>query len=78
MIEISNFYFPIVNELPVLKADALKFVIAFRNILGGPNLLQCLPTIMRHLQASSVVVHTYAASAIEKLFIMRTAENKVV
>lgn len=66
------------NELPVLKADALKFVIAFRNILGGPNLAQCLPMVMRHLQASSVVVHTYAATAIDKLFIMRTAENKPV
>lgn len=62
----------------MLKADALKFVIAFRNILGGPNLIQCLPMIMRHLQASSVVVHTYAATAIEKLFIMRTADNKAV
>lgn len=62
----------------MLKADALKFVIAFRNILGGANLVQCLPLIMRHLQASSVVVHTYAATSIEKLFIMRTTDNKAV
>lgn len=58
----------------MLKADALKFVIAFRSILGGPTLLQCMPIIIRHLKARSVVVHTYAASAIEKLLVMRTGE----
>lgn len=62
----------------MLKADALKFVVAFRSIIGGPNLLQCLPMVMRHLQASSVVVHTYAATAIEKLLTMRNAENKTM
>jgi exportin-2 (importin alpha re-exporter) len=60
-----------VDELPVLKADALKFLMTFRNILGAPIVVSSLPQIVRHLSAKSVVVHTYSACALEKMFVLK-------
>jgi len=34
-----------------------------------------LPQLIRHLSASSIVVHTYAACAIEKIFALRGVDN---
>ncbi|XP_011881255.1 PREDICTED: exportin-2 [Vollenhovia emeryi] len=64
-----------VNEFPVLKADGIKFVMTFRSILPREMVVGSLPQLIRHLSASSIVVHTYAACAIEKIFAMRGADN---
>lgn len=64
---------PNVNEFPVLKADALKFLMTFRSVLGGPIVIAAIPQIIRHLQADSFVVHSYAACNLEKILIMKDA-----
>ncbi|XP_075152341.1 chromosome segregation 1 [Haematobia irritans] len=62
---------PNINELPVLKSAALKFVMVFRSLLGQHTLLTALPHLIRHLPAESVVVHSYAACSLERIFTMR-------
>ena len=60
------------NTTPVLKADALKYIMTFRNQLPLKEvLIPSLPLIIQHMRANSVVVHTYAAHTIEKLFTLR-------
>uniref|UniRef100_A0A8C1EYD0 Exportin-2 n=2 Tax=Cyprinus carpio TaxID=7962 RepID=A0A8C1EYD0_CYPCA len=66
---------PSVNEFPVLKADAIKYVMTFRSQLPKEQLLEAVPLLVAHLQAESIVQHTYAAHALERLFTMRGANN---
>lgn len=60
-----------VNELPVIKADALKFIMTFRSVLGPQTMLACMPLLIRHLGAESIVVHSYAACGIEKILLLK-------
>uniref|UniRef100_A0AC11EIU5 Chromosome segregation 1 like n=1 Tax=Ovis aries TaxID=9940 RepID=A0AC11EIU5_SHEEP len=60
-----------VNEFPVLKADGIKYIMIFRNQVPKEHLLVSIPLLISHLQAESIVVHTYAAHALERLFTMR-------
>lgn len=66
---------PNVNEFPVLKADAIKYVMIFRSQLPKEHLLQAMPLLINHLLANSIVQHTYAAHALERLFTMRGGAN---
>ena len=56
-----------VDELPILKADALKFLTLLRGQLPTPALLGAFGSLIRLLAADSNVVHSYAAVAIERL-----------
>ncbi|XP_037708544.1 exportin-2 [Drosophila subpulchrella] len=69
---------PNINEIPVLKAAAIKYVMVFRSILGPQVLANCLPQLIRHLPAESPVVHSYAACSVEKILTMKDASNAVV
>lgn len=60
-----------VDELPVVKADAIKYVMTFRSILPRDMIVGTLPHLVRHLTSESAVVHTYAACTIEKILVMR-------
>lgn len=60
-----------VNEFPVLKADALKYLMIFRNQLPKDLVVSSLPRVVNLLGASSNVVHTYAAYTIERVFTMK-------
>lgn len=60
-----------INELPVIKADALRFIMTFRSVLGPQTILACMPSLIRHLGASSIVVHSYAACGIEKILMLK-------
>ncbi|MGH0145719.1 UNVERIFIED_CONTAM: hypothetical protein FKN15_024670 [Acipenser sinensis] len=64
-----------VNEFPVLKADAVKYVMIFRSQLPKEQLLVAIPLLIALLQAESIVAHTYAAHALERLFTMRGPNN---
>ncbi|KAM9372228.1 exportin-2 isoform 1-T1 [Phaethornis superciliosus] len=64
-----------VNEFPVLKADGIKYIMIFRNQVPKEQLLVSIPLLISHLQAESIVVHTYAAYALERLFTMRGTNN---
>lgn len=64
------------NELPVLKADAIKYVMTFRTVLPSEIVVSTLPQLMRHMTSESAVVHTYAACAFEKILIMKDNNNQ--
>jgi len=57
-----------VNKNPVLKASAIKYVMTFRTVLSKEVLVSAIPFISNLLKSSSVVVHSYAAHALERLF----------
>ena len=52
----------------MLHATAIKFVSTFRNQFNTGHLTELMPMLIRHLSSPSVVVHTYAAATIEKIF----------
>lgn len=56
---------------PVLKATSLKFVSVFRNQFPREKLSQLMPMIISHLSSPVVVVHTFAAYAIERILITK-------
>lgn len=60
-----------VNAFPMLKAGALKFFTMFRNQISKPVALALLPDVVRFLSSESNVVHSYAASCIEKLLLVK-------
>ncbi|XP_050552238.1 LOW QUALITY PROTEIN: exportin-2 [Spodoptera frugiperda] len=55
-----------VNELPVLKADALKYVMTFRSLLPKELITASVPLLIAHIGGRGVVC-TYGACAVEKL-----------
>lgn len=56
-----------VDDLPILKADALKFLTILRSQLPTPVILAAFGNLVQLLNADSNVVHSYAAVAIERL-----------
>lgn len=62
-----------VAELPVLKADAIKFVMTFRNLINKEQHLAILPMVANHLTSPNQVVCSYAAACIERCFVMKVA-----
>ena len=57
---------------PMLKATSIKFVSTFRAQFPKEHLVALMPLLISHLSSTSIVVHTYAASAIEKIFSTKT------
>ncbi len=66
-----------VNARPILKSTCLKFLATFRNQFDGRTLAAMLPLLTRLLTAQSFVVHSYAASAIEKFLLVRRGARVV-
>ncbi|XP_074642803.1 exportin-2-like [Tubulanus polymorphus] len=66
---------PNVDDLPVLKADAMKYVMIFRNQLSTDILIASVPLLVKHLPAKSHVVHSYAAYALERLLTVKGAHG---
>lgn len=62
---------PKVNEHPILKADAIKFVTTFRSLLPKETCLALFPSIIALLGSEFNVVHSYAALAIERLLSLK-------
>ena len=58
---------------PVLVADAIKFVTVFRNQLDRAAYEQVMPTLAALLRHKETVVHTYAATAIERMLTVKEA-----
>ncbi|KAM7274872.1 hypothetical protein ACFE04_016738 [Oxalis oulophora] len=65
-----------VNGFPMLKAGALKYFTMFRNDIPKPTGVQLFPELIRFLGAESNVVHSYAASCIEKLLLVKDELGK--
>ncbi|CAG2168210.1 unnamed protein product [Oppiella nova] len=65
------------TQIPVLRADALKYIMTFRNQLPLKEvIIPSLPLIVQHMSAPSVVVHTYAAHTLEKLLTLRDSTQQ--
>ncbi|KAJ3694500.1 hypothetical protein LUZ60_009980 [Juncus effusus] len=64
-----------INSIPILKAGALKFFTAFRELLPKPAALSLLPSVIKFLGSESNVVHSYAATCIEKLLLVKDKIN---
>ncbi|XP_044263819.1 exportin-2 [Tribolium madens] len=67
-----------VDELPVLKADAIKYLLTFRSVLPSDMVVGAIPLLIQHLTSESAVIHTYAACTIEKILIMKDSNNQNV
>ncbi|KAG2725563.1 hypothetical protein I3843_01G072700 [Carya illinoinensis] len=60
-----------VNGFPMLKAGALKFFTMFRNQISKDIAAHLFQDLVRFLLSESNVVHSYAASCIEKLMLVK-------
>ncbi|XP_071741375.1 exportin-2-like [Rutidosis leptorrhynchoides] len=60
-----------VNAFPMLKAGALKFFTTFRVLIPKPIAMALLGDVVRFLGSDNNVVHSYAASCIEKLLLVK-------
>ncbi|XP_047960190.1 exportin-2-like [Salvia hispanica] len=60
-----------VDGFPMLKAGSLKFFTMFRNQIPKAVAVSLLPDVVRFLVSESNVVHSYAASCIEKLLLVK-------
>lgn len=69
---------PNVNRLMVLKADAIKYLMTFRNQLPREAVLAAMKPLVNLLSSPSLVVHSYAANAIDKLLILKGSDGKAL
>ncbi|GJV23332.1 exportin-2 [Tanacetum coccineum] len=60
-----------VNAFPMLKAGALKFFTMFRVLIPKPVAMALLGDVVRFLSSDVNVIHSYAASCIEKLLLVK-------
>ena len=56
---------------PIIKVDAIKYLMLFRNQFTKEHLLQVLPQLIDHLSTVSFVVNTWAAHCIERILAMK-------
>ena len=63
------------DELPVLRADALKYITTFRNQLALNDIVSSIPLIINHLRAPKIVVHSYASVTLERILTLRDPSN---
>ncbi|XP_050434823.1 exportin-2 [Adelges cooleyi] len=73
--ELAN---PNINGMPVMKADAIKYVVTFRSVLPPQVVISTLPALTKLLEAESVVVRIYAAAAIDKILLLKHPETKAL
>ena len=59
------------SDRPVVKATAIKYVAVFRYQFPAQNLVETLPLLIAYLKSPVIVVHTFAAYAIERILSTR-------
>ncbi|KAL0309360.1 UNVERIFIED_CONTAM: Exportin-2 [Sesamum radiatum] len=64
------------DGFPMLKAGALKFFTMFRNHISKPIAMALLPEVVHFLGSDSNVAHSYAASCIEKLLLVKDERGR--
>ncbi|KAG2451269.1 hypothetical protein HYH02_003876 [Chlamydomonas schloesseri] len=62
---------PKLNDNPLLKADAVKFVTTFRSMLPKEACLAAVPCLVNLLGSEYCVVHSYAAICLERLLSLK-------
>jgi hypothetical protein len=65
-----------VNELPIAKAAALKFITTFRAQFSREQLVALLPMVVPFAGANSFVVHTYAANCFERVLTIKDKKQE--
>lgn len=80
LVDVENFFGAVIvpelrsqdiDGFPMLKGGALKFFTMFRNQIPKAVAVALLPEVVRFLASESNVVHSYAASCIEKLLLVK-------
>ena len=56
----------------------MKYILTFRTMLPPDTVRAALPSLVQLLKSPLVVVHTYAAAAIDKILIMKDGEGKAL
>jgi len=67
-----------VNELMVLKADAIKYLMTFRNQLPREAILVSIKSLIDLLRSNSIVVHSYAANAVDKILMLKATDGSAL
>lgn len=67
---------PDINNFPVLKSDAMRYISTFRQQLPKDILLLTISELVRYINSNVPVVHTYTCHAIERILTVKTASNK--
>ncbi|PAV73681.1 hypothetical protein WR25_18843 isoform J [Diploscapter pachys] len=67
-----------VNENPILKADALKFSVTFRNQFSPEVLIEVVRACDQLLTAELPVIHKYVAYALDKILITKNEQGQLV
>ncbi|KAA0184353.1 Exportin-2 [Fasciolopsis buskii] len=62
------------NYLPVIKADCMRYAIAFRSLLPQPALVGLINLAPLLLTATAPVVHSYAAALVDYLLAMERTD----
>jgi exportin-2 (importin alpha re-exporter) len=66
------------GQRPVLKATAVKFVCTFRCQFSKEAIVQLLPLLVQQMNSPVIVVHTFAAYAVERILASRTPKLTAV
>jgi len=64
------------DAMPVLKATCIKYVLVFRSQLPREAIVMTLPLLVKLLASESLVVHSYSAHAIEKIFMIKSSDGQ--
>eukprot|EP00124_Ichthyophonus_hoferi_P004893 Ihof_evm2s604 gene=Ihof_evmTU2s604 len=84
LVDVNDFYIkfivpdlqsPTIDVMPVLKADAIKYVLTFRNQLTREALLATLPILVHHIGAKSLVQLSYASNCLERVLSIKDVSS---
>ena len=73
------------NEMPILRSDALKYLVLFRNQLSNDQILECFrgengqigSSIIRLFSSNNFLLHHYLAYAVERILLMKVPGTQV-
>lgn len=71
----SDIFMDDVNALPILKTDALKYIVVFRNHLRPDHLIGVVSAFLKLLSSRHTILHQYTAYALERLMLVRCKET---
>jgi exportin-2 (importin alpha re-exporter) len=67
----------VINENPIVKADAIKLICTLRSYFPTSFLLELLPHLTRYLKSEYIVIQTYAALCIEKFLTIKEENHQL-
>uniref|UniRef100_A0A915PJA9 Exportin-2 n=1 Tax=Setaria digitata TaxID=48799 RepID=A0A915PJA9_9BILA len=64
-----------IDALPILKTNALKYIVIFRNHLRPDQLVELVGAFLKLLSSRHTILHQYVAYALERLMLVRCRET---